>query len=254
MIAAAVAWLNTWSGRSRGASARARSSTVVGGESRSGCRGTGGRGPARRVGRARRLGAGRRGRGTRRPAAPTGVGRRAVISTCVAPSRSSTEVSRASCVDGCGRYCPVEGRRPPPSGRNSGSLPRTAAVFRPLAWPARPQVWDRRSGLLPEARLRGGARGEQASGRAGDMSGCAAGHPGISPARARQPCAPSSTPLRARYPALPRAASRAPASGPPPPPRPAPRRPTARPTPPHRAPTAAPTGTRRAPHARGGLQ
>ncbi|MGY2899585.1 hypothetical protein ACVKXF_002233 [Curtobacterium sp. PvP017] len=135
-IAAAVRWLNTWSGRSRGASARARSSTVRGG--------TAERMPWNGRTRSR---ASRRPRDTPRCSASrtrneasrsaNGSRRLAVISTSC--SRAGTaEVGRASCVDGPRCCCPCGGVAP---------LPERAEHQGPVAW--RPRHFARSRGRAP---------------------------------------------------------------------------------------------------------
>lgn len=177
-IAAAVTWLYTWSGRSRGASARARSSTVRGG--------TAERMPWNGRTRSR---ASRRPRDTprcsasqtRNEASRSANGSRllAVISTSCSRA-GAAEVGRASCVDGPRCWCPCGGFAPLPERvKHRGPVvwrPRHFARSRgrpPARTPALPGA-RQRSGrdledAVPTSAVRGGCRGHEigddASGR-----------------------------------------------------------------------------------------
>lgn len=90
---------------------------------RSGCRGTGERGHAHRGGRGTPLGAVRHGRGTRRPAAPTGVGFwRSSPHRAAERARQRWVVPPVWTTRGTGAL--VEGSRRCPSGRNTRVLLR----------------------------------------------------------------------------------------------------------------------------------
>lgn len=219
-IAAAVTWLNTWSGRSRGASARARSPTVRGGTAeRMPWNGRTRSHASRRPRDTPRCSASR----TRNEASRSANGSRrlAVISTSC--SRAGTaEVGRASCVDGPRCWCPCGGVAPLPEraehqgpvawrprhfARSRGRAPaRTAA----LPAESRRSGRDREGGVTMSAIGEGAAATRSEMTRAGGLPGCR-GRPPRHFARsrrwpsARRPHAPPARPHAARTPRTPHA-------------------------------------------------
>ncbi|ROR31143.1 hypothetical protein EDF63_2577 [Curtobacterium sp. JUb34] len=223
-IAAAVTWLNTWSGRSRGASARARSSTVRGGT-------------AERMpwnGRTRSC-ASRRPRDTPRCSASrtrneasrsaNGSRRLAVISTSCSRA-GAAEVGRASCVDGPRCWCPCGGVAPlperaehqGPAARDRGISPARGGDHRrePPRCPPRVggAVVTGKGGVTMSGLGEGAAATRSAMMRAGGLPGCRGRAPRHFARSRRRPSARAYAPYAPHAPlAAPHAPHRAAAPG-----------------------------------------